>query len=182
MNTRKAFLKGKNSLQHLQCSNHLWLPLEFQCQVLVSWFDTQDSFNVVAYDSQTQLLISSVPNTMALWILEWTWRVITESWASCLKKIKLLKSLHSLALVGSWVHTIGIFLHISKWQFRWIPDPLTLLLTSQESLIVLSWSIHLRSLVAAWRAGIWLKCWSNICCFNNDTGTESSHHGFPGLM
>lgn len=76
---KESISERKNSLRHLQCSNPLRLPLEFQCQVLVSWFDTQDSFNVVSYDSQIQLLISSVPNTMALWILEWTWRVITES-------------------------------------------------------------------------------------------------------
>lgn len=32
------------------------------------------------------------------------------------------------------------------------------------------------------RAGIWLKCWSDLYYYNNATGTGSSHHGFPGLM
>lgn len=79
MNTRKVLRKGKTHKDTPQCSYHLRLSLGFQFQVHVSWFDTQDSFNVVSYDSQIQLLINSVPNTMAFWVLRWTWRAITGS-------------------------------------------------------------------------------------------------------
>lgn len=103
MNTRKVFLHGKCHKDTLPKSSYqLWFPLEFQYQVHVSWFDPQDSFNVVSYDSQIKLLINSVPNTMVSWVLEWTWIAVTGSWASCFKKRNKTQIPQVSPLTCSW--------------------------------------------------------------------------------